>query len=1459
MQIVHPFHPKDFKVIDIPTHESLPEALRIAQTTPFNLQIEPGWRASVFRWAEDDYLLSLVMHHIISDGWSLDVLCRDLATFYSAAIHGHDPLSQISPLPIQYRDFAIWQKRDEQTAEHQKQLQYWKKQLADSHPAELLCDKPRPAVLSGEAGAIEVTIEGPLYQSLQQFCRTHQVTPFVVLLAAFRATHYRLTGVEDATIGTPIANRNRQELEDLVGFFVNTQCMRVTIENETFEGLVQQVRSTAAAAFANQDIPFEHIVAELLPGSRDTTRNPLVQLMFAIHSQSDLGIVKLEGVTAEQIHVAATTRFDIEFHLFQGVEKLQGSVLFAVDLFESQTITSMVDIFHEVLRRGLEEPPTPIPLQPLTDGLPTLRDMGLIEIDRTDYPRESSVIDIFCEQVAAYPDTIAVKDSSTQLTYSQLNQQSEKLAAWLRQQEFAAESLIAVLARRSCQTVIAFLGILKANLAYLPLDVKFPPGRIQTILLAVKGNKLVLLGSDVQTPALRLGNVQFVSISNVLQEQVEAKRQKLCEPARVSTIPSATSLAYVMFTSGSTGKPKGVMIEHRGIVRLVKGNDQLSQVQTAVPVAHIANIAFDASTWEIYAALLNGATVVCIDDMTALDNKALDEAFTREKIRAAFFTTAFLKQSMLESRTSIHEMEALYAGGEKMDPRDAYKAREMSKNNFYHVYGPTENTCFSSIYHVSNSDAFANGVAIGRAVSNSGAHVMDPRQRLVPVGVMGELVVTGDGVARGYTDPALDQNRFVHVVIDGKPVKAYRTGDRVRHRPKDGQIEFFGRMDQQVKIRGHRIELAEVEHAMLGHDAINDAAVLVREQEGRGLEMIGFATARGHKLVDEGDGKPHDDKAGGQGEGWTQRKTQLEEQVRSRLQTQLPSYMVPTRIVMLDDMPINANGKVDRRELARRAQTASVGKASSARVGPRNDVEVALCEEFAEILGSELGITDNFFDLGGHSLMATRLVSRVNKRLDAGITVKDIFDQPNVADLAVTIHLSQPIHVTRTNNNQQGAASVPFHLLALEDPKEFVDREIASRLAHEQGRILNVYPVTHVQKKYLQDPTTCRPRAPFYFFFDAPPDLDVFRLKRCFAALIRQFDIFRTVFLLVEDTFYQVVLDNLNVPIDLREIEEDNAQTTDSLRRHDLQRPLHMGHSFFHVAILRKRASTTRVILRLSHTQYDGVCLGHIMRSIHALYNGEDLLTAPKFAQYMQHMENSRQEGYKYWRSILQDSSMTVVRTASVTNHEWSNNDAFYTIEKTIRIPSRTNNSGITQATIFTAACALMLMKATKSSEALFGRVVSGRQNLSTDCQTIVGPCVSVVPVYVRLNADESQKVLTQKIRDQYLKCLPFETLGFDQIKENCTDWPDDVKDYWCGTAYQNVDVHPTVEFHGQQVSMDCLPYEGASLYDLTAAGFPESDGNHVRLSLTASRAACDETKVDCMLNDLCEAMVSLA
>ncbi|OCK86538.1 AMP-dependent synthetase and ligase [Cenococcum geophilum 1.58] len=436
--------------------------------------------------------------------------------------------------------------------------------------------------------------------------------------------------------------------------------------------------------------------------------------------------------------------------------------------------------------------------------------MGLLEIERTEYPRESSLVDVFREQVAACPDATAVKDSSSQLTYAQLDRQSDELATWLRRRSIPAETLVGVLAPRSCQTIVAFLGILKANLAYLPLDVNVPAARIEAILSAIPNHKLVLLGSDVSAPELQLADVKLVRIDDTLGHNVPDNS------TRASPGPSATSLAYVIFTSGSTGTPKGVMVEHRSIVRLVKQSNSMSKMPYAARVAHLTNIAFDVSAWEVYATLLNGGTLVCIDYFTSFDAKALGVLFAREQISAAMITPTLLKQCIVNMPEALRNLDVLFTGGDRLDRRDAIAAQALVQGAVYNAWGPTETTIVSTIYELPEHEMFTNGVPIGRAVSNSWAFVMDPHQQLVPVGVMGEAVVIGDGLARGYTNPALDRDRFVQVTIDGQLVRAYRTGDRARYRPKDGQIEFFGRMDRQLKIRGHRIEPAEVEHADRG-------------------------------------------------------------------------------------------------------------------------------------------------------------------------------------------------------------------------------------------------------------------------------------------------------------------------------------------------------------------------------------------------------------------------------------------------------------------------------------------------------------------------------------------------------------------------------------------------------------------------------------------------------------------
>lgn len=841
-QIIHRCRPAEdmLRLIDMASHKAqdVSEELHRQQSTAFDLQSTPPWRVAVLRLSTEEHILSITMHHIISDGWSDDILRRDLATFYSAAIAGHELSKQLEPLPIQYRDFAAWQQDNEQMAEQDKQLQYWKEQLADSVPAELLVDKIRPALPSGVAGVVEITIDGTLHESLQHFCKSQQTTPFVVLLAAFRAAHFRMTGAEDATIGTPNASRNRSEVEDLVGFFSNTQCMRIKIEDETFQDLVQQVKATVAAALAHQDVPFERVVQEVLPGSRDASRNPLVQLMFAVHSQPSLGEIHLEGLTGEALRGTESTRFDLEFHLVQKKDHFQGNLMFAKDLFEPETIQAVADTFKEMLQQGLEQTQASLPTLSLPSGITQINSRRQSDLAHEQYPRDSSIIDMFSEQVAACPHTTAAKDSDTQLSYAELDRQSNVLATWLSSQKLPAESWVGVLASRSCETIVAFFGILKANLAYVPLDVDAPANRINGILSAFEGRKLILVGAGVQIPELPIDDVEFVGISGKLNQQ--GRR----ESHSTITKPSATSLAYVMFTSGSTGKPKGVMIEHRGVVRLVKQTNVLSGLPRSMKIAHLFNIAFDLSVWEIYTALLNGGTVVCVDQDTKTNPHALEQLFCQEDIEAAMLPPVLLKSCLAQAPNMLKNLKAYYNGADRFDSHDATMARKLVPGRIVNAYGPTENSALSTIYDVQKGDVLANGVPIGKAISNSGAYVMDANQRLVPIGVMGELVVTGDGVARGYTDPDLNTNRFVEVEIEKTRMRAYRTGDRVRIRATDGEIEFFGRMDSQVKIRGFRLELAEVEHAILTQDEVADAAVVINQRKEEEPDLIGFITSK---------------------------------------------------------------------------------------------------------------------------------------------------------------------------------------------------------------------------------------------------------------------------------------------------------------------------------------------------------------------------------------------------------------------------------------------------------------------------------------------------------------------------------------------------------------------------------------------------------------------------------------
>lgn len=696
-----------------------------------------------------------------------------------------------------------------------------------------------------------IQIGGPLYIQLLQFCKAKGVTKLMVLFAAFRATHLRLTGQNDATISTVNANRDRWELKDIIGFFVNLQCLWTTIDkNQSFKELVQQVYKATIASLANADVPFKSIVSRLR-NTRELSRHPLVQLVFAMHSQRNLGQLTLKGLETESLDNAPKSRFDLKFHFFQQEDSLKGEVVYSTDIYSAEAIGNMLSTFQIVLEGCLQEPKAAIAsLSLLRDvELSKLNSMGLIQVEKTDYSRESSVVDLFRQQTSPCPFRIAVKDASVTMTYTQLDKVSDILAQWLAKQSLAPETLVSVLAARSCQTIVAFLAMLKAGLAYLPFDVKVLAKRMSAILDSLSGSKFVLLGGDVHPPCVDINDVRFVRITEALDEKTHEG-----SASRDIVKPTANSLDYVKFTSGSTSQLKGAMIEHRGIVHLVRDSNFVQHLPASPVMAHMTNLAFDVSTWEIYASLLQGGALVCIDRTTVLDPEAVLRTFRREHVRTAFMTPSLLKTYVQQSPALFAGLDMLCVGGEALRSNDIPSMETLRTGKIINGYRPTENTTFSTTFVLSKDEQYPNSVPIGRAISNSGAYVMDLKQQLVPLGVVEELVVTGDGLARGYTDLERNIDRFITIQIGVEIVKAYCTGDYVRYRPADGQLEYLGRMDGQVKIREHRIELGEIGHVLHSHGSVREvvAAVLQQENADGAARLAAFVTVyEGDELVDE--------------------------------------------------------------------------------------------------------------------------------------------------------------------------------------------------------------------------------------------------------------------------------------------------------------------------------------------------------------------------------------------------------------------------------------------------------------------------------------------------------------------------------------------------------------------------------------------------------------------------------
>jgi amino acid adenylation domain-containing protein len=814
---------------DLPDAKRENEAQRLTTEEaqrPFDLSKSPLLRVTLLRLDETEYVLSLILHHIVSDGWSMGVLIREIAALYTAKSNGKP--SSLPPLPIQYADFAYWQRQWLQTvgATHesplQAQLAYWRQQLDGISMLNLPTDRPRPAVQTYQGATQLLQLPTSLSDALQALTQQEGVTLFMTLLAAFQTLLYRYTQQEDIAVGSPIANRNRSEIEGLIGFFVNSLVLRTNLsENPTFRELLSRVREVALGAYAHQDLPFEKLVEELHP-ERNLSQNPLFQIVFALQN-APMEPLELPGLTLSPLQFVdtKTTRFDLEFHLWEGAHNndgISGFVVYSTDLFDEATISRMLGHFQNLLESIVANPEQRIAdLQILSEAE---RHQLLVEWNDTqvDYPKNQCIHQLFEAQVEKTPDAIALSFEDKQLTYRELNSRSNKLAHYLQKQGVGAEVLVGLCVERSVELIVGMLGILKAGGAYVPLDPSYPPERLHFML------------EDAQLPILLTHssfNTQHSSLSTPVVIRIDKDWETIAQEIEDNPISNTTAdnLAYVIYTSGTTGKPKGVQIEHRGLLNLVFWHQQAFAVSSLDRTTQVAGVAFDACGWEILPYLSAGASVYFPNDEIRRSPKQLQDWLVSNAITISFLPTPLAEKLLLLDGSNNLALRLLLTGGDKLHQYPLASHSFQVVNN----YGPTENTVVTTSGYIPVKELDVTP-RIGRPISNTQVYVLDTYLQPVPIGVAGELYISGDGLARGYLNRAdLTAQQFISNPFNNKPeARLYKTGDLVRYRP-DGTIEFLGRLDEQVKIRGYRIELGEIESVLSQHPAVLQTVVMARE------------------------------------------------------------------------------------------------------------------------------------------------------------------------------------------------------------------------------------------------------------------------------------------------------------------------------------------------------------------------------------------------------------------------------------------------------------------------------------------------------------------------------------------------------------------------------------------------------------------------------------------------------
>jgi amino acid adenylation domain-containing protein len=1288
----------------------------------FDLSKAPLLRARLIQLADEEYWLLLTKHHIVSDYWSLDILIREIKILYQAFSSAKP--SPLPELPIQYADFAVWQRQLLQGEVLQRRISYWKRQLSGSSAMlKLPYDHPRPSIQTFRGATEPFAISDDVAAQLSALSRREGVTMFMTMLAAFMSLLQKYTGQDDLVVGSPITNRDQIETEGLIGFFINTLVLRADFGGDpSFREMLRRVREVALDAYANHDLPFEKLVEELQP-ERDLSINPLFQVVFVLQNRL-MESVDMPGLKATPIEVEGkTAKFDMTMFMVNRKEGLSGSLEYNTDLLESDTVRRMLDHFKVLLKEIVVNPDQPLSTMSLLTK--EERDRLLVDWNNTDtnYPRESCIHELFEAQASRTPEAIALICRDKSLTYGELNCSADQMASWLRNHGVGTETLVGVCMNRSFEMLVGILGILKAGGAYLPLDPELPAGRISYIL------------EETQAPVV-LTQERFI---NRIQSKahtiaVDAQWENITEQSITTPTNKMYSeqLAYVMYTSGSTGKPKGVSVQHRSVIRLVKNTNYIN-LDAEETLLQFAPVSFDASTLEIWGALLNGGRLVLFPG-TVASVEEFSDVLESNRVSTLWLTAGLFHQMVENNPRGLATVRQMVAGGDVLSPRHVRKLlKEVKGIKVVNGYGPTENTTFTCCNVITDAEDVGNTVSIGRPIANTQVYVLDNHLQPVPAGVFGELHAGGDGLARGYFNrPDLTAERFIPNPFGASPGgRLYRTGDIVRILP-GGSLEFQGRNDSQVKIRGFRIELGEIESLLEQHPAIRNTVVIVREDSPGDKSLAAYA------VIEKGVSVNGED-------------------LRAYLRDRLPDYMIPRDLLILNEFPLTPNGKLDKRALPLPQRTIArpVGELPSA----RTLVEEVLAGIFEQVLGQQqVDARDNFFDLGGHSLLASQVISRVREAFAVQLPLRELFESPTVSELAAIIETAR--------REDTGISTPPLLPVPREGP----------------------LPVSFAQRRlwFLNqlDPGMAAYNINSAVRLTGTLHLDA--LESALSEIVNRHEILRTSFASIDGDPIQVISPGVASILNIVDLE--GLSGTERVRESRLiiarqgRQPFDLTSGAPLRATLFRMSETDHIfLLATHHIVLDGWSMGVFIRELAALY--ESFSThqeSPLPALAIQYADYALWErGWlqgevldshlAYWKQQL-GGNLPVLKLPA--DHPRPLTQTFRGAIQSFELPTGlsrplrdlSRNEGATLFMILLAAFQTLLYRVTGQDDIVVGTDIAGRNQVETE--SLIGLFVNHLVLRADLSGDPSFRQLLKRVREMSLGAYAHQALPFDKLVE---------------------------------------------------------------------------------------------